>query len=46
MGYAVNQVFLEKKCKLSNDFYRKPGKRIITLQRGDDKYVAEERFWD
>ena len=31
---------------LSNNFYRKPGKRIIILKHGADKYVAVERFGD
>ena len=31
---------------LFNNFGRKPGKRIIILHRGADKYVAQERFWD
>ena len=47
MGYVVNQVSLEKKNSiLFNNLCRKQGKRIIILQRGADKYVAEERFRD
>ena len=47
MGYVVNQVSLEKKNSiLFNNLCRKQGKRIVILQRGADKYVAVERFWD